>query len=230
MATSSSPRSTERIADLRNALEPLADEANATQMAAYMKDQFPFLGIKAQDRRQAQRPTINALKGATGDELVGFATACWLEPEREFQYAAADALRKHARALASVHLDEIKALISTKAWWDTVDALAVHVVGPMVAADHALDDVMDQWIENDDLWLARTAILHQLMYKDDTDADRLFAYADKRAEDTEFFIRKALGWAMRQYARTNPEAVRRYVAANDDRLSGLTKREALKHL
>jgi 3-methyladenine DNA glycosylase AlkD len=89
---------------------------------------------------------------------------------------------------------------------------------------------MDEWIESDDLWLARSAIIHHLSYKESTDTDRLFAYADRRAADTDFFIRKALGWALRQYARTDPTTVRDFVASRADQLSALTKREALKHL
>lgn len=230
MALPSSPTASQRVAEVRRALSPLANASDAPQMQAYMKDHFPFFGIKAQDRRKAQRPAVNELKTASGDELLAFAAACWEEPEREIQYVAADALRKHVAALGSRHLDGVRALIVTKAWWDTVDSLAVHTVGPMVAADPALSRVMDLWIDDDSIWVARTAILHQLSYKERTDADRLFAYADKRASDTEFFIRKALGWALRQYARTDPDAVRSYVDANEGRLSGLTKREATKRL
>jgi 3-methyladenine DNA glycosylase AlkD len=97
-------------------------------------------------------------------------------------------------------------------------------------ANHGLADEMDRWIDDADIWVARTAILHQLSYKSATDGDRLFAYARSRAGDTEFFIRKALGWALRQYAREEPDRVRAFVAANRSHLSGLTVREALKHI
>jgi 3-methyladenine DNA glycosylase AlkD len=146
------------------------------------------------------------------------------------QYVAADALRKHHRALEAAHLARLKGLIVDKSWWDTVDSLATHSVGPLVSRNPELATVMDDWIGSDDIWLARTAILHQLSFKGSTDADRLFAYADRRAADTEFFIRKAIGWALRQYARTDPDAVRSFVASRESRLSNLTKREALKHL
>jgi 3-methyladenine DNA glycosylase AlkD len=199
-------------------------------MAAYMRHRFAFLGVPAPDRRAAQRPTLAELGDASGDVLIDFAEACWREPERELQYVGADALRKHQRALAAHHLDNLAGLIVDKSWWDTVDSLATQTVGPLVARNPLLVGVMDTWIESDDIWLARAAILHQLSYKSRTDADRLFAYADRRASDTEFFIRKALGWALRQHARTDPEAVRDFVASRADRLSGLTKREALKRL
>lgn len=220
----------ELMAGLRRALEAAADPAQAPAMTAYMKHQFPFLGIAAPARRAAQKPTLDALTGAPGDLLIAFADACWAEPEREFQYSAADALRRHAQALAPDHLPALANLITTRSWWDTVDALATHPVGSLVSRHPTLATEMDAWARSDNLWLARTAILHQLLYKQRTDADRLFAYADLRAADTDFFIRKALGWALRQYARTAPDAVRTYVASRADRLSPLTAREALKHL
>ncbi len=224
------PSTATRIDRLRRALEAVAEPDRAEPMAAYMKEQFPFLGVQAGPRREAQRPLLNDLRGAPASDLLAFARACWDEPEREFQYAACDALRKHVATLGPGDLPAIRTLIETRSWWDTVDSLAAHTVGPLVAAHPGLASVMDRWIEDDDLWVARTAILHQLGYKDRTDADRLFAYVDRRAADTDFFIRKALGWALRQYARIDPDAVRAHVEANADRLSGLTRREALKHL
>lgn len=213
---------------LREQLDAVADPASAPAMAAYMKHRFEFLGVKTPQRRTAARPTAAAGRTATGDELCAFVRACWDEPEREFQYVGADLLRANVRRLESRHLDDVRFLIVTKSWWDTVDSLAAWTVGPLVRADPGLVTVMDRWIDDDDIWLARTAILHQLQYGADTDADRLFGYARRRATDTEFFVRKAIGWALRQYARTDPEAVRAFALANE--LSGLTRREALKHL
>ncbi len=220
----------ELVVRARRALDPLADPDKALAMAAYMKDHFAFLGIQTKERRAAQRPILGALAGVDGDGLIAFAEGCWADDPREMQYVAIDALRKHVGTLGPEHLDPVGALVTAKSWWDTIDSLAAHTVGPLVTAHPELAARMDAWIDDDDIWLARTAILHQLGYKERTDADRLFAYADRRATDTEFFIRKALGWALRQYARTDPDAVRHYVEANRDRLSGLTTREALKHL
>lgn len=215
---------------LRAALEAVAVPSDVAPMTAYMKDRFPFLGVKTPALRAAAKPWLDRAKSAEGDRLIEFADRCWAEPEREFQSVAATALRRGVGNLEPRHLDDLARLITTKAWWDTVDSLAVHSVGPLVDRHRELASVMDDWIDHDDIWLARTAILHQLMYKERTDSDRLFDYADRRAGDTEFFIRKALGWALRQYARTDPEAVEVYVDANRDRLSGLTVREALKHI
>ncbi len=220
----------EDISDLRSALEEVADPTKAGPMAAYMQGNFEFFGIPAAARRAAQKPTLTLAKSANGDELIAFARACWGEPEREFQLVAVDVLRKRVGRLEARHLDALAELITERSWWDTVDGLAAWVVGPLVQANPELSTAMDRWIDSPNIWLARTAILHQLGYKTDTDPERLFHYADTRAADTEFFIRKALGWALRQYARVDPDAVRAYVDANEAVLSGLTKREALKHL
>lgn len=215
---------------LRAALEAAADDERAESMARYMRDQFTFLGVPAPVLRQLAKPTLAAGRGATGDELVAFADRCWAQPEREFHYVGALMLRRWVGSLEPRHLDDLRRFITTRSWWDTVDSLAAWSVGPLVRANPELVETMDRWITDENLWLARTAILHQLSYKADTDGDRLFRYAGIRATDAEFFIRKAIGWALRQYARQEPERVRNWVEANRDRLSGLTVREALKHL
>lgn len=218
------------IDDLRRALTSVADATRAPAMAAYMKDRFVFLGVPAPARKTAQRPFIADGRHETSNELLDRADACWSEAEREFQYVGADLLGRWVGALEPVELGRVERLIRTKPWWDTVDALAPAVVGEMVAADPALADEMDRWIVDDDVWIARSAILHQLKWRDRTDVDRLFGYVDQRCADTDFFIRKACGWALREYSKTDAEAVRSYVADRGDLLSGLTRREALKRI
>lgn len=215
---------------VRMRLEPLANPHDAVHMAAYMKDHFPFFGIKAGPRRVAVKPIVAASARASADELMGFALECWNEPEREFHHVAVDVLRKRVGHLEPDQLEDLETLITTKSWWDTVDGLAAWVVGPMVTAYPDLVHVMDDWAEDENMWLARSAILHQLGYKTETDAARLFRYAEDLAPHSDFFIRKAIGWALRQYGRTDPAAVRRFVEEHEDALSGLTRREATKHL
>ncbi len=218
------------IDELRAALEAVADPDQAEPMARYMRNQFAFLGVKSPALRQAAKPTLAAGRRADGDQLIGFARTCWDQPEREFQYVGALLTRRWVATLDPRHLHDLRYLVTTRPWWDTVDSLAAWSVGPLVRAHPELVATMDAWIDDDDIWLARTAILHQLSYKGDTDGDRLFRYAEARAADTEFFIRKAIGWALRQYAREEPDRVRAFVDGNRDRLSGLTVREAMKHL
>lgn len=218
-----------RFAGLRPALEAVADPARAEPMAAYMKGQFAFLGVAAPVRKRAQRPFLATGKGCSSVELLEEATSLWAVPERELQYVAMDDLRRWAKRLDGDALPAVRELITTKSWWDTVDALAVHVVGPVVRR-HRLQAVMDTWIGDDDLWVVRTALLHQLTYKADTDAERLFAYCARQAGHRDFFVRKAIGWALRQYAIVDADAVRSFVEAHADALSGLSRREALKNI
>ncbi|MEV4511976.1 DNA alkylation repair protein [Dactylosporangium sp. NPDC049525] len=209
------------IDDLAAVYREHAAPGQAAAMRAYMRDQFEFLGLPSPLRRQLARPFLTA----PGDPLE-VAQACWELPEREFQYFACDLLTRHAKTLTPAALPTLRTLITTKSWWDTVDALAANVVGPVVSGDQT---PMDAWAADDDLWVARTAILHQLRYRAATDAERLFAYCTRWRHEQDFFIRKGIGWALREYAKTDPAAVRRYVADHPD-LSGLSQREALKNI
>lgn len=209
---------------------PAADPDRAPAMAAYMKGQFGFLGITAPDRRALAKAALTGLPVPSEDDVAAVALACWALDAREYQYAAADYCVRHVRRCSAAFLPVAQHLITTKSWWDTVDVLAARVVGPLVAATPALRDDMDRWLASDDRWLARSALLHQLGYKSQTDADWLFGACLRRAPDTDFFLRKAIGWVLREYSKTDEAAVRRFVADHDTVLSGLSKREALKWL
>jgi 3-methyladenine DNA glycosylase AlkD len=210
---------------VRLALTPLADPRRAEGMAAYMKHQFEYLGIATPDRRSACSVLVRTFEG----NPIEAAHALWREKEREYQYVACDLLRQHASRLGRNDLAQLEVLVQSKSWWDTVDALAP-VFGDIVLRERGLAAHMDQLIEADDFWLRRVAILHQLAWKAETDEQRLFSYCLHCAHEPEFFIRKAIGWALRQYARTKPDAVRLFVEQNRDRLSSLSIREATKHL
>lgn len=207
-----------------------ADPLRAGEMRAYMKDIAPFLGLTTPDRRVLSRRVLDGTPRPDEADCTAVALRCWRLPEREYQYFAVDYLRRHVRRLSSGFLPVARHLVSTVPWWDTVDALAAHVVGGLVAADPKLKADMDGWIEDDDLWVARTALLHQLRYKDTTDTDRLFGYCVRQSAHPDFFIRKAIGWCLREYAKTDPQAVRDFVADERDRLSPLSVREALKNV
>lgn len=202
----------------------------AVQAAAYMRDQFPFLGFSTATQRALGRAVVAGLPAPTEDELRTVALACWDLPEREYQYFACDWLRKHAAVPGPDFLATARTLITTKSWWDTVDALATRFVGGLVTRHPRLRTEMDAWAADDNLWLVRTAILHQLHYRHETDTDRLFGYCTRQADHRDFFVRKAIGWALRHYARTDPDAVRGYLSRHRDILSPLSLREAQKHL
>jgi 3-methyladenine DNA glycosylase AlkD len=214
---------------LARAFESARDPAAAEPMARYMRDQFAFLGLPRSRRDALQREAWAGLPRPGETDLVAVARGCWAQPEREYQYAACDYLVRHQKVASDGFIDVVRELVTTKAWWDTVDALAARVAGAIVARHPALGATMRSWAGSQDVWVARTAILHQLHYKERTDAALLFEMCERRAADTEFFIRKAIGWALREYSKTDADAVRRFVAAQAD-LSGLSRREALKWL
>ncbi|WP_329032013.1 DNA alkylation repair protein [Streptomyces sp. NBC_01725] len=207
-----------------------ADPVRAERSAAYLKGVAPFLGIPAPQRRALSRQVLDALPRPDERDCVAIALRCWELPEREYQYFAVDYLRRHVGRLSSGFLPVVRHLVSTVSWWDTVDALAAHLAGGLVAADCALAAEMDTWIADENMWIARTALLHQLTYKDATDTERLFGYCLRQSGHPDFFIRKAIGWCLREYAKTDPAAVRDFVEGARDRLSPLSVREALKNL
>jgi 3-methyladenine DNA glycosylase AlkD len=227
-ASTSYPVASVLLPRLQEAYRAAADPRQAGPMRAYMRDQFPFLGIKAPLQDAVARRVVAGVPRPTESDLTAVARGCWELPEREYQYFACWYLRRHQASCSSLFVDTARHLVTTKSWWDTVDTLAAHVVGPLVLRDPALVSTMDEWLAGEDLWLTRTAILHQLGYKQHTDAQRLFRYCAARADHPDFFIRKAIGWALRQYAKTAPEQVRDFVARTP--LSGLSRREALKNL
>ena len=198
-------------------------------MAAYMRNLFPFLGIAAAQRRVLSREVTAGTPAPSEEELGEIARRCWALDEREYQYFACDYLRRHVKCCSAGFLPVLEGLVVAKSWWDTVDALA-HPIGALVHAHSELQVEMDRWIESDDLWLVRVALIHQLDRRERTDTGRLYRYCERRAADADFFVRKAIGWALRQYAKTDPDAVRRFVAQHEAELSGLSKREALKGL
>jgi 3-methyladenine DNA glycosylase AlkD len=217
------------VARLGDAFNGAADPGRASAMAAYMRDQFAFFGIPTPLQRRLAATALRDLPAPEEADVVALTAACWAAPQREYQYAGCDYAIRHVRRCTDRFLGHTRTLLTTKSWWDTVDALAANVVGPLVRANPPLVAVMDEWIDDGDHWLVRTAILHQLHARERTDADRLFGYCMRRAGDREFFVRKAIGWALREYSKTDAAAVRQFVATHPE-LSPLSAREALKWL
>jgi 3-methyladenine DNA glycosylase AlkD len=224
------PLAAEVLARLQQVYAAARDPQRAEPMTAYMRDQFPFLGIPAPAQRALARQVLTGVGRPGEADLRAVALGCWALPEREYQYFACDWLRRHARICSAGFIEVAGRLIVTKPWWDTVDVLAAHLVGPLVASHPALLSTMDAWSAEFNLWLVRTAILHQLRYRESTDVDRLFWYCVRQAGHRDFFVRKAIGWALREYAKTDPAAVRGFVQAHRTALSPLSVREALKNL
>lgn len=217
--------------ELVAALHEQADPDRAVDMRRYMRDQFPFLGLYAGEREAAWRQARTAADEAhgrpDGDELVRFAEALWQRPEREYRYVGAKALATRATQLDPSHLVAVRDLLVADAWWDTVDILAPNVVG-LLARRHPEEvvPVLDDWVIEDDKWLVRTAVIHQLKARQATEVDRLARYCRTAARHPDFFVRKAVGWALRQYSYVDPDWVEDFVARTE--LSVLSQREALK--
>lgn len=222
---------TEMVRAMKAALEPMADGERARAMRAYMRDQFGFLGVPATPFRAAIRPVLRRHKPADTANLLEAARELFSMNEREYHHAAVELLMANEAILAAKDLGEVLEIVQTRAWWDTVDALAANVVGAVVRRERkAGGRAMDRAVRSPNMWVRRVAMLHQLAWRGETDVKRLFAYAEGLAGEKEFFIRKAVGWALRQYARHDAGAVREFVEERKGVLSGLTYREAMKHL
>lgn len=219
-------------AELKVALEAAAEPGRAAPMQAYMREQFIFLGVAAPQRRMAAKGLLAGLKGIDPATLLDHAQRLWQQPEREYQHVALDMLALHWRQLGIEHIPALLGLARQRAWWDSVDGMA-GIVGDVLQAEHLRGGDghahMDAALRHDDFWLRRIAMLHQLGWRADTDAAWLFGAALALAHENEFFIRKAIGWALRDYARHAPEAVTAFANAHRQLLSPLSRREALKH-
>lgn len=216
------------LKELTAVLEPHADSTKAVGMKAYMRDQFEFLGLQATQRRRLAGPLLRGAKHAVGVDW-DFVFGCWACPQREYQYVAVDYLQRVADRLEITDAGRLKALITTKSWWDTVDGIAP-LLGALAAADPAGVDLMLEWSTDSNLWVRRVALLHQLRYRDQTDPELLERIIEHNLGQSEFFINKAIGWALREYSKTDASWVRGFVARKRDRMAQLSITEASKYL
>lgn len=215
------------IKDLRTQLKREADPEVAIGARNYMRNQFQFIGVKTPTRRKVTRSLIKQSQTFSEKELITICQDLWNEKEREFQYVACDLLIKNSNRLSQDFvLKHAKWFITNKSWWDTVDAIRT-AIEPVIDRNPQLRKLMDQWIKYDNIWLVRVAIIHQLKLGKRTDVVRLEKYCARRATDTEFFIAKAIGWALRSYSYTDPKWVKKFVKVHPE-LQPLSKREALK--
>ncbi len=214
-----------------DSLQAVADPMRAVSMAAYMKTTTPFYGVPAPLRTPIFRQLRLRFPATTAGEYRRNVLTLWKLPHREEKYLAIEYAGACKRFITFEQIRLFRQLIVEGAWWDFVDGIAAHLVGKVVFDDRQrMRPLLDAWIDHSDLWLRRTALLCQLRHKADTDEQMLFDFCRRRAFEREFFIRKAIGWALREYAKTNPDGVRRFLAANQGQLSGLSRREAGKHL
>lgn len=220
------------IASLQKLFEAHAQPANSAAMARYMRDQFPFLGIASPMRKALSRDFFKTHGYPPYHSVIAVVEQLWQMPEREYQYTALDMLDKMKRKIP----DEIPYgqlltyLITEKSWWDTVDIIAGTLAGDFLARyPEQRREYIDYWMISGNMWLQRSCLLFQLKYKKNTDIDLLTRCIAALQHSKEFFIQKAIGWALREYAKTNPQFVAQFVA-NSNYLAPLSRREALKHL
>ena len=217
----------EFLVALEDAFRDLANAENAKWMQKYMRDQFPFLGIKKPERSEV----FSALYRLHGNSFDYFETskALFSKPEREFQYIAMEYVRK-----AKISWDDrvpalVEEWIGTESWWDVVDVLGPQIIGPYFLKFPAQRDYwIQRWMNSENFWLQRVCLVFQLNYKEKTDRELMPAVIIQLAGSKEFFIQKAIGWALRQFARHDADWVRQFVATNT--LAPLSKREAMKHI
>ncbi|MEW6085205.1 MAG: DNA alkylation repair protein [Chloroflexota bacterium] len=216
-------------ANLKSLFEKHANPSQAAPMKKYMRDQFEYLGIKTPQSKALMKEFLSKNGLPTIDGLDEVLRDLWSLPEREFQYAAMNLLDKFEKKLPENFISTLEYLIITKSWWDTVDALASHPVGTHFKRFPAVKEkVLSKWRKSKNIWLRRTAILFQLGYKKETDFDLMCNIIRENLGSDEFFINKAIGWALRQYAYTDAKAVKKFVKETD--LHPLSRREAMKHL
>lgn len=203
------------------------NEEKSIQMAAYMKNKFPFLGIQKPERVKLAKVFFNEYKKLASIDW-DFVFTCYDREEREFHYLAIDYLILLKNNLVPEDIEKIQTLITTHSWWDSVDSLNI-VVGHMCLVYPQLkDNVISTWIKSDNIWLVRVAVIFQLKYKNQTDVEFLSQAILENKNSDEFFINKAIGWALREYSKTNTEWVRQFFQNNT--LSKLSSREGRKYL
>lgn len=219
----------EQINELVLAMERAANPERAISMKAYMKGQFSYLGLSSPARKEIQKDFFPRWKKNQSIAALEFAQAIWNQAEREYCYVAMDWMKSTSIWQQPNSIEQIEAWILDDSWWDTVDFLASTCVGGYFLK---FPDERDQWIEkwnnSPNFWLNRTALIFQLKYKNKIDTDLLFALIDSHKGQKEFFIRKAIGWALRELSKTQPQLVRDYLERTE--LSGLSVREASKYL
>lgn len=218
------------VSAIRDALRDVADAERAPAMQAYMKSSMPYLGVPLPIVRAITKKAAREHPPLTLDELETAVRILWDEADfREERYAASELLGGNI-ALGRIELVPLyEHLATTGAWWDHVDALSQRIAELHETHPAETAAIVRHWSTSDDLWLRRLAIISQLGRKDRLDVELLAAVIEPNVADREFFIRKAIGWALRQHARIDPDWVRAFVAEHDE-LSNLSKREALKHL
>jgi 3-methyladenine DNA glycosylase AlkD len=209
----------------------LADQTKAPGMAAYMKTEMPFYGIQNPERLPVYREMKKRFPASSHKAYEEGILALWNLPHREEKYAALQFAEQNDLFVGADSIPLYERLIREGAWWDLVDEIAIHLSGRAQLKERsAVKPMMEKWIKDEHLWVRRAALISQVGHKQKTNTKQLFKHCLLVAHEKEFFMRKAIGWALRDYSWCDPEAVIAFLKENGDRLSPLTKREAAKRL
>ena len=215
------------VEELVKELKALANPDDVVAMKAYMKNKFEFLGVKTLARRKLTKAFFKQQTDSVID--WNFINEAWKNPYRELQYAALDYLESRKKLLTPSDLPRLKKLAQTKSWWDTIDFLD-RLVGSIIARFPETKATILSWSCDEDIWLRRLAIDHQLLRKEETDTELLEKILANNLGQTEFFINKAIGWALRDYSKTNPDWVKDFIERYRVEMAALSIREGSKYL
>lgn len=222
------------IRQIRDELAAAAVPERAAAQQAYLKSALPHLGLTAPELKRVLRPVLSGYRPQSRVGHEATVLTLWDEVTHREEWYAAIALARHRVARIWLDAESMpvwRHLLVVGGWWDVVDEIASHLVGATLAGHRAaVTPLIRKWATDDDLWLRRTAVICQLRFKNETDLDLLRFAIDRNVDDTSFWLRKAIGWALRQYAHTDPDWVLAEVARYGSRMSGLSRREATKHL
>lgn len=209
-----------RFSENRNAEIALAQKA-------YMRNQFEYYGLKSPVRKEIQKPFLLKNNLPTKQQLPHLIETLWLKPQREYQYFAQELFLRHSKQFEVADLELMEFMVVNKSWWDTVDFIAVNLIGNYFKAfPEQRDKATNRWMASNNIWLQRSAILFQLKYKEQLDTVFLTEIIEQQLDSKEFFINKAIGWILREYSKTNPDWVITFV--DKTVLSHLSKKEALR--
>lgn len=218
----------DKYTEVRKRFEENADPENAVKMAKYMRNRFAFYGIPTPKRKKLYR---DFLKEEKRNKIIdwGFLDQCYEDEHREFQYLVTDYLSELNPLITYDDIPAIRKFIDRKQWWDTIDSLD-QVIGKIGLRDERVDALMLEWSTDEDFWVRRIAIDHQLLRKDKTNTVLLEKIIVNNFGSDEFFINKAIGWSLRDYSKTDPEWVRAFLAKYGDQMNQLSIREAGKYI
>lgn len=218
------------IKSLETTFQENGNPENAAAMAKYMRNHFSFFGMKTEERRRIFKDIWKENKNEIEENPREIALKLYSKPQRELQYCAIEILIKQLKGnYNKKDIQLIEKLIITNSWWDSVDTIAKNILGEyLLEYPLETEKVIERFSNSENMWLNRSAILFQLGYKQKTNFDLLKSECEKHKKSNEFFIQKAIGWALREYAKTNPEAVRNFVANTN--LKPLSTKEALKNI